>query len=247
MTQDLIIIFAALALGGFVKGATGAGMPIVAVPVLASFFDVPFAIAIMVVPTIVTNLWQISKFREERHAVLWLKWMWIMAGLGIVAGTWLLTSVSSDMLSAALGVVVILYIILRLSRPQWHIKPGTARRAAPTAGLISGLLQGATGISAPVSITFLTSIQLARPQFVFAISVLFVGFALVQLPVLAFAGVLTWERAAYSALALIPVAVAMPVGGWVGARLSHRAFDRVILLVLAAIVIKLFVDAGLFG
>lgn len=222
-------------------------MPIVAVPVLASFFDVPFAIATMIVPTIVTNLWQINKFREERDAVLWLKWMWVMAGLGIVLGTWLLTSVPSDGLSAALGVVVIAYIILRLSRPRCHIRPLAARRSAPTVGLISGLLQGATGISAPVSITFLTSIQLTRPQFVFAISVLFVGFALVQLPALVLAGVLTWERLAYSALALIPVAVAMPAGGWVGARLSGQAFDRVILVVLAAIVVKLFVDAGLFG
>lgn len=246
MLLDYAIMFAALALGGFVKGATGAGMPILAVPVLASFFDVPFAIAMMTVPTIVTNLWQMARSRGEYQQVAWLKWMWLMAGIGILFGTWLLTALPAEGLSIVLAVVVVLYIVMRLARPHWHIPRAVAGRTAPVAGFAAGALQGATGISAPVSITFLSSIQLSRPQFLLAIATLFVVYAVVQIPALALAGVLTLERGLYSALALIPVTLAMPAGNWVGARLGRAAFDRLILVLLAVIAVKLFIDAGLF-
>ena len=247
MVQEIIIIFAALALGGFVKGATGAGMPVVAVPVLASFFDVPFAIAIMIVPVIVTNVMQVVRFRGEREAVGWLMPMWIMAGFGIVLGTWLLTAVPEAGLNVTLATVVVAYVILRLAKPHWHIPAGMARRVAPPAGFVAGVLQGSTGISAPVSITFLTSIRLTRPQFVLAVSTLFVTFAAIQLPSLIVAGILTFERALYSAAALVPVLIAMPAGAWLATRLSQRGFDRLILVLLTGIAVKLFADSGLFG
>jgi hypothetical protein len=247
MALELLLIFAALALGGLVKGVTGAGVPVVAVPVLAAFFDVPFAIAMMIVPTIVTNLVQMWQFRRHRSGPGYLVWMFVLAGVGIAAGTWLLTELPEAILGNALGVVVVLYIALRLSRPDWRLAPATARRLAPAAGLASGLLQGATGISAPVSITFLNAIGLTRGGFVFAISTLFVSFAAVQLPALVLAGILTGERALLSAAALVPVLLAMPVGGWLAARLTPRGFDRVILALLAVIAVKLFYDSGLIG
>ena len=44
----ILAVLTALALGGLVKGATGAGAPLVAVPVMAAFFDVRVAVAVMV-------------------------------------------------------------------------------------------------------------------------------------------------------------------------------------------------------
>ncbi len=247
MVQEVIIIFAALAFGGFVKGATGAGMPVAAIPVLASFFGVPFAIAIMIVPVIVTNVMQMVQFRSEWPAVGWLRWMWLLAGLGIVIGTWLLTTVPEAGLNVALATVVLIYVVLRLAKPDWHVPAAMARRVAPAVGFVSGMLQGATGISAPISITFLTSIRLTRPQFVFAVSTLFVTYAAVQLPSLIVAGILTFERAAYSTAALVPVLIAMPAGRWLAARLDQRGFDRLILILLAGIAVKLFAESGVFG
>jgi hypothetical protein len=66
-------ICAALALGGFVKGVAGAGMPIVAIPVLASFLDVQSAVAVMVLPVIVTNVMQVVRFRGEAAEVARLR------------------------------------------------------------------------------------------------------------------------------------------------------------------------------
>ena len=61
----IAIVFVCLALGGILKGATGAGAPILAVPALAMLFDVQFAVAIMVMPNLLTNAWQAWRFRHH--------------------------------------------------------------------------------------------------------------------------------------------------------------------------------------
>lgn len=246
MLQELAIIFVFLLLGGALKGATGMGTPVVAVPALAAFFDVPFAIAVLVVPIIVTNSWQAWQFRAHWRGLAFLPRLLVSAVAGIVIGTWLLTTLPANVLSLGLGLTTILYIVVRLARPHFTIGPSAARRLAPVIGLVSGTLQGATGVSAPVSVTFINGMRLSRPQFVLTVSALFLAFVITQIPALTLAGVLTWQRALYSAAALLPVAAGMPLGNLFAKRLRPEAFDRLILVVLAGISLKLLWDAGLF-
>jgi uncharacterized membrane protein YfcA len=245
MVQELLIIFTFFMLGGAMKGATGMGMPLFAVPALAAFFDVPFAIAMLMAPVFVTNLWQVWQYREHGAGLTFLPRLVVFAVVGILVGTWLLTALPSRYLSLGLGISTILYILLRLVRPDLAIGPATARRWAPAVGVASGLLQGATGVSAPVSVTFVSGMRLSRPQFVLTVSALFLSFVLTQLPALTLAGVLTWQRALYSVLALLPVTIGMPIGSWLARRMSPQGFDRLILTTLGAIAIKLLWDAGL--
>ena len=59
MISDPIIIIAiviAFALGGILKGATGAGAPIITIPVMTAFYDVRIAVIIMVIPNFITNI-----------------------------------------------------------------------------------------------------------------------------------------------------------------------------------------------
>ena len=216
-----------------------------AVPVLATFFDVPFAIAMMVVPTVVTNVWQVWQFRRHRTGLGWLTGLCVAAGIGIAVGTWLLANLPSHVLGVILAVVVVAYIAMRLARPHWHIPLGVAARIAPVVGLVSGFLQGATGISAPVSLSFMSALGFSRPQFVFAVSTLFVSYSAVQVPSLVATGILTGHRLLLSALAFLPVLAAMPAGNWLAGRLSRDTFDRLLLALLAVIAAKLVYDSVL--
>jgi uncharacterized membrane protein YfcA len=230
-------------LGGALKGATGMGVPAVAVPAMAAFIGVPYAIAILVVPVLVTNCWQAWKFRAHAAGLTFLPRLIISAVIGILVGTWLLTTLPADVLSFALAVTTIVYIVMRLARPDFAISPAAAFKWSPIAGAVAGGLQGATGVSAPVSVTFVNGMRLSRPQFVLTLSALFLAFVLAQIPALALAGVLTWQRLLYSALALVPVAGGMPIGAWLARRMSAQAFDRLILLLLAVIAVKLLFEA----
>lgn len=56
---SIVIMIAALAAGAVVKGATGMGLPLIALPVLTSAFGLQHAVGLMTIPLIVTNVWQV--------------------------------------------------------------------------------------------------------------------------------------------------------------------------------------------
>lgn len=242
-TSSLLLAFAGIALGGFLKGATGAGAPVVGVPVLALIFNVPMAVAIFSVLNLVSNIWQSWAFRKEvtdRRFV----WGFAMAGaIGAIIGSVLLATLPVSFLMASLAIVVFGYVALRLARPDWHLPREQGRRIGPLAGLVGGVMQGAGGLSAPVSVTFLNALNLTRSEFISTISVFFLAISVFQIPMLIALDILTLDRAVLSAAAAIPMFVGMPLGAWAARYLSKRAFDRAILLLLSVIAIKLIWDA----
>ena len=240
---EIAVVAACLAAGGVLKGATGAGAPILAVPALAAFFDVRFAVVVMLIPNFSTNAWQTFRFRghlPDRRFMLPL-----LAGgmLGVIVGTFALKTFSSDTLSLAVAFAVLLYIAIRIARPHWQLQMGIARWLALPAGLAAGILQGAAGLSAPVSITFLNALRMKREAFIATISALFVSFTAVQIVAVAANGLIGPGDMLYSLFALLPVSAAMPLGAALARRISPEALDRVILAILAVIAAKLLFEA----
>ena len=247
MLSELLIIGLFLGLGGLMKGATGMGLPLIAVPALAAYLGVPHALALMTAPVLVTNAWQVWRLRGHRHGLGFLAILLAASVFGVAAGTWLLVSLPAGTLALMLSIVILVYVAVRLLRPDLRLSFSLGRRLSPAVGFAAGVLHGSTGISAPVAVTFVSALQLSRPQFVFAVSTLFLGFTVAQVPTLAAAGVLTPGRALVSALAVAPVLLMMPVGQWLAEKLSAKAFDRLILAALVGIAAKLFVDSGVLG
>lgn len=239
----IIIAAAAFALGGLLKGATGAGAPVVGVPVLAVLVDVRFAVAVFATPNLLTNLWQGWRFRGDQGGRAFV-WKFAFAGVaGAAVGTLLLAWLSPDLLMGVVAAIVLAYVIFRLLRPDWSLPRDLADRLALPVGFLGGAMQGAGGISAPVSVTYLNAIGLSRPEFIATISVFFAAMSVVQVPMLAVLGILTPEAFVASLLALVPLFAFMPVGDWLARRVSKDLFDRMILLLLTAIAFKLIWNA----
>jgi hypothetical protein len=114
-------------------------------------------------------------------------------------------------------------------------------------GAGAGLLMGASGISAPISITFLNALRLDRVAFVATISVFFATTSLPQIGLLAYYGVLTPPVAALSLAALIPILGMMPVGAYLARFLSKEAFDRIILGILTVLALRIVVGLLIAG
>lgn len=228
-----------LAVGGFLKGAVGAGAPLVAVPLLALLYDVPLAVAIFTIPSLLSNIWQGWAYRAERGAPRFVWTLALAAGIGAVFGSLILAWLPGDMLMAGLSMIVFLYIGFRLYSPDWVLGRGEALRLAAPAGLAAGIMQGAGGISAPVSITFLNAMRMERGEFIATIAIFFGVMSASQIPALVALGIMTPERAILSVLGCIPLFGAMPLGAWVGRRVSKEVFDRLILWLLAAIALRL--------
>lgn len=241
--MSIVLAVLAILLGGVMKGAIGAGVPVIAAPALTMLFNVQTAVAILVVPNLLSNIWQGWQFRNQ---ALPRRFLVLFAGggmLGVVVGTWMLAVLQQETLSLMVACAVLLYIALRLARPGWTLARKTADRLCGAAGIAGGFLQGATGISAPASITFLNAMKLPREAFIGTISIFFVAMTAMQIPALWSVGLLSLEMLAYGFGALALVFLSMPLGNWLGKRASPKLFDAVMLVTLGAIAAKILFEA----
>jgi len=225
------------------KGATGMGTPVIAVPVMAAFVDVKLAVVVMVIPNLVTNVWQIRKYGQHRLGEGFAMTFSLGGAAGAFLGTLLLIALPVRALVLLVAGAVLLYIALRLTRPDFRLRFGVARKAALPDGTSAGILQGAAGISAPIAVSFLNAMRLDRPVFIATISMFFAAMCLTQMPALLWFGLLTWQTVLLSILALIPIVAAMPVGGWLAKHMSARQFDRITLILLGVLSIRLIYAA----
>lgn len=239
---DLAIIFACLAAGGFLKGATGAGAPLLAVPAIALIFDVKLAILVMLMPNLLTNLGQGWAFRRHLLPAPFMLTFLSAGAAGAVAGTLMLAYLPQKFLMIVVAGAVFLYIALRLARPDWKISYPLAARLSVPAGFAAGMLQGAAGISAPASISFLNAMRLERPTFIATISLFFVAITSLQTVSLAYFGLLSVQSTLISVTAMLPILAFMPVGAAFARRLSKESFDRAILILLGLLGFKIVYD-----
>lgn len=239
--SSALVMAVALGAGAVVKGVTGMGLPLVALPVLTAAFGLQHAVGLMTIPLIVTNAWQVWRFRAEAQSprLVFMPLFLVGGAIGIGLGTWALTTLPERLLVFALGVVLLAYVALRIVTPHWSLGLPLARRIGPVAGLGGGIMQGATGISAPIGVTFIHAMTLDRDAHLFAVSAMFLLFAVVQLPALWAAGVMQPAWMLQGLLALIPILLFMPLGQWIGGRLSRTAFDRMILVFLGVVGLKM--------
>ena len=233
------VILAALALGGAIKGATGAGAPVVAVPVIAAFFDVRIAVIIMATPNCLTNIRQLWQFWPHRLQDGFDIRFAVSGAAGAIIGTIFLATLPNRVLILGVALAVSAYVILRIARPAFRISASRAWRLALPAGIAAGTLQGAAGISAPVSVSFLNAMRLERPVFIATLSAFFIAMSVVQLPALAVMGLLTPVLFALSLLAVLPILAFMPLGAWLANKLSAEGFDRLVLIMLSVLAIRL--------
>ena len=106
-------------------------------------------------------------------------------------------------------------------------------------GFLAGFLQGAFGISAPATLTFLNAIKFERTEFIVIVSVFFMTMSLIQLPTLLYFGLMQAEHLVLGLLSVIPLMGFMPVGAFFMRRSTPDLFDRVILAVLFGVAIRL--------
>jgi len=240
---DIALVTFSIALGGFLKGATGAGAPVVGVPMLAIAFGVPKAVAIFSLLNLLSNMWQAWAYRGALGRARFVWTFAISGALGAVVGSVILASLPTEVLMGGLAIIVLIYIAMRLARPNWQLARDRGEGLAAPAGLIAGLMQGAGGISAPVSVTFLNAMRLERSEFVATISVFFFTMSALQIPTLIALGILTWERAGVALLGAIPLFIAMPLGEAAAKRISKQTFDKLILALLALVALRLMYTA----
>jgi len=235
----IIAILVAFSLGGILKGATGAGAPIITIPVIAAFYDVRIAVIIMVIPNLLTNIGQLYQFRKTILPKFFTLSFAIGGGIGAFLGTILLANLSIKILTLSVAFIVIVYILLKLLVPSWKLTYEKAKKLVFLMGSLGGILQGTAGLSAPISITFLNSMKLERNQFIPTISVYFGVMSIFQMPTLYYYNFLNLEIVLVSCISTLVLLSFMPIGSWIAKSVSKESFDKITLILLGFIAFRI--------
>jgi len=235
----IIAILVAFSLGGILKGATGAGAPIITIPVIAAFYDVRIAVIIMVIPNLLTNIGQLYQFRKTILPKFFTLSFALGGGVGAFLGTILLVNLSIKILTLSVAFIVIVYIFLKIMVPSWKLTYKKAKKLVFLMGSFGGVLQGTAGLSAPISITFLNSMKLERNQFIPTISVYFGVMSIFQMPTLYYYNFLNLEIILVSCISTLVLLSFMPIGSWIAKSVSKESFDKITLILLGFIAFRI--------
>ncbi|GLQ82839.1 membrane protein [Mesorhizobium huakuii] len=214
---------------GFVKGVVGMGLPTVAMGLLAVTMPPAEAAALLLIPSLVTNLWQL--FTGPAFAGLCRRLWTMMAGimLGTVAGAGVLTGVHAGAASAGLGAALVLYAILGLLRPGFTMPARHEALMSPLAGVATGLVTGATGVFVIPAVPYLQSLRLEKDDLIQALGLSFTVSTAALAIGLCWTGALAspTTQLTGSILALLPALAGMFIGQALRQKMSVETFRRV--------------------
>lgn len=213
-------------LAGFVKGVMGLGLPTVSMGLLALIVAPAEAAALLVVPSIATNVWQAIAGPGLSRLLRRLWPMMLCVCLGTWTGAGLLTGTNARLVSSALGACLVLYALLGLSAKRWSVGGSSEPWLSPPVGMAAGLVTAATGTFVIPGLPYLQALGLAKDDFVQAMGIYFLVSTFALAGNLVHAGVLSPSVAATSLAALLPALAGMGLGQLARLRLSEDLFRR---------------------
>ena len=164
----LIVAVAFAVLAGLVKGTTGFAMPMVMISGLGSFLSPELALAGLILPTLLSNVWQalrngvlaaIGSARAHKKYIL-------IALICIAVSSQFVTRIPAGLLFTILGVTITTFTVLQLAGWKPVIQPESRGRAELGIGVIAGTLGGFTGTWGPPTVMYLTALNTPKIEHV---------------------------------------------------------------------------------
>lgn len=212
------------------KGVIGLGMPTISIALLSLGMGLPAAVQIIVVPTLITNIWQALAGDGLRRLVARFHALLLTTVLGVWLGYALLFRTNPKAMTAVLGTAIVAYSLSGLFERPLMPRVRRERVASPVVGLTTGVLAGATGNLSMPAIAYLQQLNLPRNDLVQMLGILFtVGTAALGT---AIAGHDSYDQGLLlvSVLSVVPASIGMLAGQRARGRLSDRLFRRALFL-----------------
>jgi uncharacterized membrane protein YfcA len=229
----------AMVAGGTVKGVVGIGLPLVSLPVMATFIPIPKAIALLLLSSFATSVWQ--TFRGGLF-VPSVKRFWPLL-LGMAIGTpisvQMLATFDVKVLYLILGAIVAVFAVLLHRSIVLPVSPRAEPWAAPAVGAASGLVGGLSMLFGPVYAMYLAGLRLGKERFVAVIALANVWATIVLAASMARFNLFGGTDFVASLLALIPSFAGLTVGQWLRGYINEDLFRKTLAAVLLVIGLNL--------
>lgn len=222
----LIFIAAAFLLAGLVKGVIGLGLPPVSMGLLAVAMPPAQALAIVIVPSVLTNIWQtfVGPHLRDIMRRLWPLMLGLVIGTRSNAG--MMTGPYARYGSIFLGILLVIYAVISLRKLVFAVSRQNEKWVGGLVGLISGVIAAATGVQVIPSMPYFQAIGMEKDEFVQALGVFFTVGTLALAFNLTAAGLLNESTALPGVVALACSFTGMAIGQAVRTRLEPETFRR---------------------
>lgn len=230
---------AAMLAGGLVKGVVGIGLPLLAMPVMVNFIPVHKAIALLILSSFTTSVWQ------SAHGGLFapsVKRCWLLLlgiAIGVAISVKALATFDIKVLYLMLGVIVTAFATILHRRLVFTVAPRAERWVAPLTGIAAGLVGGLSMLFGPVYAMYLSGLKLDKESFVAAISIANVWATIVLAVAMTQYDLLGGADLAASLLALIPSSLGVLLGTRLRRHINEDLFRSMLAVVLFLIGLNL--------
>jgi uncharacterized membrane protein YfcA len=228
----LLLIAAAFLLAGFVKGVIGLGLPTVSMGLLAVTMQPSHALAIVIVPAIVTNIWQtfVGPYLRDIIRRLWPLMVGTVIGIWLNSG--MLTGPYARYGTIVLGILLVIYAIIGLNKFAFSVARSDEKWIGGIVGVMTGVVSAATGVQVIPSMPFMQAIGMEKDELVQALGVFFTVATVALAFNLTSAGLLTAATALPGAVAMAAAFAGMFIGQAVRSRMQPDVFRRWFLIAM---------------
>ena len=240
----LLVIAAVFLLAGFIKGTIGLGLPTVSMGLLVVTMPPSQALAIVIVPAIVTNIWQtfVGPYLRDIISRLWPLTAGTVVGIWLNAG--MLTGPYARYGGIVLGALLVIYAIVGLRKFSFRVARGDEKWVGGVVGVITGAVSAATGVQVIPSMPFMQAIGMEKDELVQALGVFFTVATVALAFNLTSAGLLSAATALPGAIALAASFAGMFIGQALRSRMEADAFRRWFLMAMILLGLYLATSTG---
>ena len=238
---SIAIVMLTFLLAGGVKGVVGLGLPTVSVALLSAAFGIEAALPLLVIPSLVTNVWQGA---IGGHLAVLLRRFGVALAI-IPVTTWLgyhyVFAEAPQAMDRVLGVTLLVYAGLGLRAVRIPVPARAEPVLTPLVGFVNGLVTGVTGTFVIPIVMYLEALGLDRDELVQMMGVTFSVSTAALAGVLVLHGAWRVDAGIVSAVAVAPAIAGMMLGARLRARLTPATFRKWLLAGLGVIGLKLLV------
>jgi hypothetical protein len=230
--NSIFLISIIFLLAGFVKGASGIGLPAISLAFLTMFMGIKVAIALVVMPGLLTNFWQVFGKFKLKNIIMRMWPLLICLFIFSLLGARVLVN-NSEILTLLLGIILIFYASFSIiNKKKIIISIRYEKLIGACAGALGGFFGGSTGTFIFPLALYVYSLKMDKDEFLQSIALVLISASLFLGIALTGNKLLTLELFIYSTYAVLPSFIGMYVGRKLQFKLNEDLFRKMFLFVL---------------
>ncbi len=220
LIQIIIIFFA----GGIVKGLIGVGLPTVTLTFLSFVFDIKEAISIILIPVIITNLYQMINGKYLKQIINDTKVFQISALIFIFPGFYFLLIFKSNTVLIILALILIYNSALGLIKYEIKFKNFKSNYYQLSIGSLTGIVTGITGIYTMPFIFLIQSLKYKKNKIIQLMGLTFFIFSSAQFLLFSLSDLINTKVLILSSVACVPIFLGVYLGTHLRENISETLF-----------------------